>query len=65
MAGFSNLPVEGVPASVEAFLPAREARLNIRGSFGGIMSGTTYAQKTASTTIYLEPHIRPGFPVHR
>jgi len=29
------------------------------------MSGTTYAQKTASTTIYLEPHIRPGFPVHR
>ena len=65
MAGFSNLPVEGVPAHLEAFFPGREARLNIRGSFGGIMSGTTHAPKLASTTIYLEPHIRPGFPVLR
>ncbi len=29
------------------------------------MSGTTHAPKLASTTIYLEPHIRPGFPVFR
>ncbi len=62
---FSNLSVAGVPAPVEAFLRPREARLNIRGSFGSIMSETTRAQKTASTTIYLEPHIRPGFPILR
>lgn len=65
MAGFSNLPVEGVPAPVEAFFRLREARLNIRGSFGDIMSRTTHAHKTPSTTIYLEPHIRAGFPVLR
>ncbi len=65
LAGSSNLAVEGVPASVEAFLRAREARLNSGGSFGGIMSGTKHAQRTASTTIYLEPQIRPGLPILR